>query len=106
MATVNVTDDSFEVDVLKSGKPVIVDFWAEWCAPCIQIGPALEELSDEFADKVTIAKMNVDDNPHTQTVYGVRGFPTMLMFKDGEMAAIKVGAAPKSKIAEWIAENA
>lgn len=105
MATIRVTDDSFEADVLNAGKTVIVDFWAEWCAPCIQIAPALEELSDEFAEKVTIAKMNVDENPHIQTVFGVRGFPTMLMFKDGEMAAIKVGAAPKSKIAQWIVEN-
>ncbi len=106
MATVKVTDNSFEADVIKSGKTVIVDFWAEWCGPCKQIGPALEELSVELGDKVTIAKVNIDENPNTPTQFGVRGIPTLLIFKDGELAATKVGALPKSKIAEWIEENA
>ena len=105
MATMKVTDDSFEADVLKADKPVVVDFWAEWCGPCKQIGPALEELSEELGDKVTIAKVNIDENPNTHTIYGVRGIPTMLIFKDGELAATKVGALPKGKIAEWIEEN-
>lgn len=105
MATIKVTDDSFEADVLKSSKPVIVDFWAEWCGPCKQIGPALEELATELGDKVSIAKVNIDENPDTPMQFGVRGIPTLLLFKNGELAATKVGAMPKSKIAEWIEEN-
>ncbi|MCJ8325427.1 MAG: thioredoxin TrxA [Rhizobiales bacterium] len=106
MATIKVTDDSFEADVLKSSKPVIVDFWADWCGPCKQIGPALEELAIEMGDKVSIAKVNIDENPDTPMQFGVRGIPTLLLFKNGELAATKVGAMPKSKIAEWIEENA
>ena len=102
MATTPVTDDNFDSDVLGADKPVLVDYWAEWCGPCKQIGPALEELSDELADKVTIAKINIDENPTTPTQYGVRGIPTMMIFKDGKVHATKVGAMPKSKIAEWI----
>ena len=101
MATTTVTDSSFESDVLRSNKPVIVDFWAEWCGPCKQIGPSLEEISDERSD-VIIAKINIDENPDAPTRYGVRGIPTMMMFKDGELYATKVGALPKSKINEWI----
>ena len=101
MATTKVTDSSFESDVLRSDKPVIVDFWAEWCGPCKQIGPSLEEISDERSD-VIIAKINIDENPDAPTRYGVRGIPTMMMFKDGELYATKVGALPKNKINEWI----
>ncbi len=105
MATIKVTDDSFKVDVLESNKPVLVDFWAEWCGPCKQIGPALEELSVELGDKISIAKVNIDENPNTPAQFGVRGIPTLLIFKNGELAATKVGALPKSKIAEWIEAN-
>ncbi len=102
MATKSVTDASFEEDVLKSSEPVLVDFWAEWCGPCKQIGPALEELSDDYAGTLTIAKVNIDDSPETPGKYGVRGIPTMMIFKDGELAGTKVGAAPKSAIDAWI----
>jgi thioredoxin 1 len=102
MATNKVTDASFQGDVLGAKKPVLVDFWAEWCGPCKQIGPSLEELSTELGDKVTIVKLNVDENPTTPTKYGVRGIPTLMIFRDGQVAATKVGALPKSKILEWI----
>jgi len=105
MATVSVTDDNFDTEVLKSSKPIVVDFWAEWCGPCKQIGPTLEEISDEMADRVTIAKHNIDNEPNTPTKYGVRGIPTMLLFKDGELKSTKVGVTPKSDIVAWIKEN-
>jgi len=105
MATVSVTDDNFDTEVLKSSKPIVVDFWAEWCGPCKQIGPTLEEISDEMADQVIIAKHNIDNEPNTPTKYGVRGIPTMLLFKDGELKATKVGSIPKSDIVSWIKEN-
>ena len=105
MATVSVTDESFENDVLKSEKPIVVDFWAEWCGPCKHIGPTLEEISDEMSSDVIIAKHNIDNEPNTPTKYGIRGIPTMLLFKSGELKATKVGASTKSNIVEWIKEN-
>jgi thioredoxin 1 len=104
MSTVVVTDASFETDVLKAAGPVLVDFWAEWCGPCKQIGPALEELSNEMAGKVTIAKLNIDDSPSTGSKFGVRGIPTMMLFKDGEVVSTKVGAMAKSRISEWLVD--
>ncbi len=102
MATEQVSDASFESDVLGSEQPVIVDFWAEWCAPCKMIGPSLEELAAEMDGKIKIAKMNIDENPTTPTKYGVRGIPTLMLFKNGEVASMKVGALPKGKIKDWI----
>jgi thioredoxin 1 len=105
MATRSVTDDNFGQEVLAADKPVLVDFWAEWCGPCRMIGPALEELSDELGDKVTIVKLNIDDHPVTPARYGVRGIPTMILFKNGEAAATKVGAAPKSHLQGWLEQQ-
>ena len=102
MATKTITDASFATDVLAADGPVLVDFWAEWCGPCKMIGPSLEEISDELAGKLTIAKINIDENPEAPGKYGVRGIPTMLLFKDGKVAATKVGAAPKSALKGWI----
>jgi len=102
MATEKTSDTSFQNDVLSSSTPVVVDFWAEWCGPCKQIAPALEEISTEMGEKVKVAKLNVDENPNIAAKYGVRGIPTLMIFKDGELAATKVGAMPKGKIAEWI----
>jgi len=105
MATVNVTDENFDAEVLNSDKPILVDFWAEWCGPCKQIGPTLEEISDEMANEIIVAKHNIDNEPNTPTKYGVRGIPTMLLFKSGELKATKVGATTKSNIVSWIKEN-
>jgi len=102
MATVKVTDDSFDADVLNSTIPVVVDFWAEWCGPCKMIGPALEEISTELAGKVKIAKLNVDDNPVLPSQLGVRGIPALFMFKNGKVISNKTGAAPKAALKTWI----
>ena len=105
MATVNITDENFDTEVLKSSKPIVVDLWAEWCGPCKQIGPVLEEISNEMKEQIVIAKHNIDQHPNQPTKYGVRGIPTMLFFKSGELKATKVGATTKSNIVSWIKEN-
>ena len=102
MATVKVTDGTFEDEVVKSDVPVVVDFWAEWCGPCKQIGPALEELSEEYAGKIKIAKVNVDENPASPSQLGVRGIPALFLFKDGKVVSNKTGAAPKAALQGWI----
>ncbi len=102
MATTAISDASFEADVLNSDKPVLVDFWAEWCGPCKMIGPALEEISEELAGKVSIVKINIDDNPDAPAKYGVRGIPTMILFDKGQVVETKVGAAPKSALKGWL----
>ena len=98
----HVTDKSFEQDVLKAPGPVLVDFWAEWCGPCLQIAPFLEELAKDMAGKVTVAKINIDENRATPAKYNVRGIPTLMLFKNGQVAAMKVGSLPKSKLYEWV----
>ena len=105
MATSKTTDADFNKDVLESDTPVLVDFWAEWCGPCKTIGPALEEISDEMGDRVKIVKLNIDENPQTPQQFGVRGIPTLLIFKGGAVNAEKIGALPKSKLSEWIEES-
>jgi thioredoxin 1 len=102
MPTKAISDASFQADVLDSETPVLVDFWAEWCGPCKMIGPALEEISDELADRLVIAKINIDDHPGVAGKLGVRGIPTMMLFKGGQKVAEKVGAAPKSALKGWI----
>jgi thioredoxin 1 len=102
MATKAISDASFQADVLDSDTPVLVDFWAEWCGPCKMIGPALEEISDEVGEKVVIAKLNIDDHPDAPSKFGVRGIPTMILFKNGEPVETKVGAAPKSALKNWL----
>ena len=102
MATTKVSDASFEKDVLQAHFPVLVDFWAEWCGPCKEIAPRLEELAKEMDGKVTVAKLNIDENPTTPQKYGVRGIPTLMLFKGGQVAAMKVGSLSKSKLYEWV----
>jgi len=105
MATKQITDESFETEVLKSDKPTLVDFWAEWCGPCKQLAPILEEISNEMGDQVIFTKHNIDEQPNMPTKYGVRGIPTMLLFKNGELKGTKVGVTTKSNILTWIKEN-
>jgi thioredoxin 1 len=102
MAVGKVSDADFESEVLKASGAVVVDFWAEWCGPCRMIGPALEEISGSLEGKVKIVKLNVDENPHTASKYGVMSIPTLMLFKNGEMASRQVGAAPKQKLEQWI----
>jgi thioredoxin 1 len=102
MAVGKTSDASFEADVLKSAAPVVVDFWAEWCGPCKMIAPALDEIAGQIGDKVKIVKLNVDENPNTAAKYGIMSIPTLLLFKNGEIASRQVGAAPKQKLAQWI----
>ncbi|HET7312918.1 thioredoxin TrxA [Salinisphaera sp.] len=102
---VKVSDDSFENDVLSATGPILVDYWAEWCGPCKQIAPVLDELADDYEGKLTIAKLNVDENPNTPPRYGIRGIPTLMLFKDGEVAGTKVGAVSKSQLAEFVDQH-
>jgi len=105
MATVAVTDETFDAEVKQSDLPVVVDFWAEWCGPCKQIGPALEELSEEYEGRVKIVKVNVDENPIALAPMGVRGIPALFMFKGGQVVSNKIGAAPKASLESWIKEE-
>ena len=100
--TVAVSDETFKADVLDSKGPVLVDFWAEWCGPCKMIGPVLDEIASDLKGKLVVAKVNIDENPMSPNTYGVRGIPTMIMFKDGKPVATKVGAAPKSALKDWV----
>ncbi|GAB1580283.1 thioredoxin [Phyllobacterium phragmitis] len=106
MATVKIDASNFQSDVLQSSEPVVVDFWAEWCGPCKMIAPALEEIASEMEGQVKIAKVNIDENPELAAQFGVRSIPTLLLFKDGELAANMVGAAPKSRLSDWIKASA
>lgn len=102
---VQVTDDSFETEVLQSTAPVLVDYWAEWCGPCKMIAPVLDEIADEYEGRIKLAKLNIDDNPNTPPRYGIRGIPTLMLFKDGEVEATKVGAVSKSQLTAFIDSN-
>jgi thioredoxin 1 len=101
MATKHITDDEFD-GAIAGSKPVLVDFWAEWCGPCKQIGPILDEIAKDMESKLTVAKVNIDNNPESPQKYGVRGIPTMILFKDGKAIATKVGSLPKSALVEWL----
>jgi thioredoxin 1 len=105
MPTSKVTDATFDTDVLKSDTPVVVDFWAEWCGPCKMIGPSLEEISADLGTRVKVVKLNVDENPDTPSKYGIRGIPTLMVFKGGQLASTKVGAAPKGALQSWIEQS-
>ena len=105
MATLKTSDSNFEADVIKSSSPVIVDFWAEWCGPCLQIAPVLEDISEERKDVVKIYKINIDENPLTPQKYGVQGIPTLILFKDGKVFDLKIGSLSKSMLNEWINTN-
>ncbi|MDG2187306.1 MAG: thioredoxin TrxA [Hyphomicrobiales bacterium] len=105
MSTKQITDDNFQSEIDASSVPVLVDFWAEWCGPCKQIGPVLEEISSEYDGKLSIIKVNIDENPVTPSKYGIRGIPTLLLFKNSELVSTKVGAFPKSSLLEWIDDN-
>ncbi|MCU7842598.1 MAG: thioredoxin TrxA [Candidatus Thiodiazotropha sp. (ex Monitilora ramsayi)] len=102
---VHVTDDSFESDVLKSNEPVLIDYWAEWCGPCKMIAPVLDEIASEYTGRLKIAKLNIDENPNTPPRYGIRGIPTLMLFKNGEVEATKVGAVSKSQLVAFIDSN-
>lgn len=102
---VHVSDGSFEQEVLSASGPVLVDYWAEWCGPCKSIGPVLEELADEYDGNITVAKLNIDDNPDTPPKYGIRGIPTLMLFKDGEVAGTQVGAVSKTQLTEFIDQH-
>ncbi len=102
---VHVTDDSFESDVLKSSQPVLIDYWAEWCGPCKMIAPVLDEIAAEYTGRLKVAKLNIDDNPNTPPRYGIRGIPTLMLFKNGEVEATKVGAVSKSQLVAFIDSN-
>ncbi|MCH8536127.1 MAG: thioredoxin TrxA [Alkalimonas sp.] len=101
----HVSDDSFEAEVLNAEQPVLVDFWAEWCGPCKMIAPILDDVAGEYQGKVTIAKLNIDQNPNTSPKYGIRGIPTLLLFKNGQVAATKVGALSKTQLKEFLDSN-
>lgn len=105
MSVIEVNDDNFEEEVLASDKPVVVDFWAEWCAPCKQVAPHFEELASEMGEKVKVVKLNVDDSPITPGRFGVRGMPTFMIFKEGKVAATQLGAMNKSRLVEWVEES-
>jgi len=102
---IHVSDDSFEQEVLQSEKPVLIDYWAEWCGPCTMIAPILEEVASEYSDKIRVAKLNIDENPATPPKYGIRGIPTLMLFKNGEVEATKVGAVSKAQLAAFLDEN-
>jgi thioredoxin 1 len=105
MATVKIDKNNFQADVLQASEPVVVDFWAEWCGPCKMIAPALDEIASEMGGKVKIAKVNIDENPELAAQFGVRSIPTLMIFKGGEVADMKVGAAPKTALSSWISGN-
>ena len=105
MSIVELSDDNFDEEVLKSNQPVLVDYWAEWCGPCKSIAPLLGEVAEEYTDKIKVAKLNIDDNPKTPPTYGIRGIPTLMLLKDGEVKSTKVGALTKSQLTSFLNEN-